>query len=335
MVWEWGWQWRMATMGKLHREAGGDSGTHELENRQRGRGGVDRSREYVDGANYALESSQALTCSKNKKNESHFLRLLDTLCPFHLQRRCQPFLFPLYSAQPAIRNEHATNRANLYELLRGLSVISNELDGLDLPITVDIMRERIDFIHSLGLTMEDINNYPLVLACSIKKNMIPILNCLEKLGVRKANIMEFLYPLVLHVSVIIDLAPIVKHLQDLDLKPGDLPRALKRDLELLGFKLEGTMSTSVAYLIGIGVARRELGGVLTRYPEILGMRVGRVIKPFIEYLESLGLPRQAVARLIEKRPHILGFGLEDQVKPNIEALLEFGVLKEALASMIA
>ncbi|THU62604.1 hypothetical protein C4D60_Mb01t06860 [Musa balbisiana] len=208
---------------------------------------------------------------------------------------------------------------------------------LELPVTVDVMHERVEFLHSLGLTVDDINSYPLVLGCSVKKNIVPVLDYLGKLGVRKATFTEFLrrYPQVLHSSVVVDLMPVVKYLQGLDIRPNDIPRVLERYPEVLGFKLEGTMSTSVAYLVGIGVARREIGGVLTRYPELLGMRVGKVIKPFVEYLESIGLPRLAVARLIEKRPHILGFSLEEQVKPNVEALLEFGVRQEAAASVIA
>ncbi|TYJ21722.1 hypothetical protein E1A91_A08G081700v1 [Gossypium mustelinum] len=198
-------------------------------------------------------------------------------------------------------------------------------------------KERIDFLHKLGLTIEDINNYPLVLGCSVKKNMIPVLDYLGKLGVRKSTFTEFLrrYPQVLHASVVVDLAPVVKYLQGLDIKPNDIPRVLEKYPEVLGFKLEGTMSTSVAYLVGIGVSRREVGGVLTKYPEILGMRVGRVIKPFVEYLEGLGIPRLAIARLIEKRPHILGFGLEERVKPNLASLLEFNVRKASLPSIVA
>ncbi|KAF3975414.1 hypothetical protein CMV_001345 [Castanea mollissima] len=200
------------------------------------------------------------------------------------------------------------------------------------------MRERVDFLHILGLTIEDINNYPLVLGCSVKKNMIPVFDYLGKLGVRKSTFTEFLrrYPQAVSMLVLfVDLAPVVKYLQGMDIKPTDIPRVLERYPEVLGFKLEGTMSTSVAYLVGIGVARREIGGVLTRYPEILGMRVGRVIKPFVEYLESLGIPRLAVARLIEKRPHILGFGLKERVKPNVEFLLEFNVRKTLLPSVVA
>ncbi|URD73046.1 mitochondrial transcription termination factor family protein [Musa troglodytarum] len=236
-----------------------------------------------------------------------------------------------------MKTERAANRARVYEFLRSLGVVPDELDGLELPVTVDVMRERVDFLHSLGLTVDDINSYPLVLGCSVKKNIVPVLDYLGKLGVRKATFTEFLrrYPQVLHSSVVVDLMPVVKYLQGLDIRPNDIPRVLERYPEVLGFKLEGTMSTSVAYLVGIGVGRREIGGVLTRYPEILGMRVGKVIKPFVEYLESIGLPRLAVARLIEKRPHILGFSLEEQVKPNVEALLEFGVRQEAAASVIA
>lgn len=127
----------------------------------------------------------------------------------------------------------------------------------------------------------------------------------------------------------------VKYLQGMDIKLVDIPRVLEKYPEVLGFKLEGTMSTSVAYLVGIGVGRREIGGVLTRYPDILGMRVGRIIKPFVEYLEGLGIPKLAVARLIEKRPHILGFGLEDKVKPNVRCLLDSNVRERSLASVIA
>ncbi|KAF5732736.1 hypothetical protein HS088_TW17G00266 [Tripterygium wilfordii] len=236
-----------------------------------------------------------------------------------------------------MKKDRMENRARVYDFLRGIGIVPDELDGLELPVTVEVMRERVDFLHKLGLTIEDINNYPLVLGCSVKKNMIPVLDYLGKLGVRKSTFTEFLrrYPQVLHASVVIDLAPVVKYLQGMDIRPNDIPRVLERYPEVLGFKLEGTMSTSVAYLVGIGVARREIGGLLTRYPEILGMRVGRVIKPFVEYLGSLGIPRLAVARLIEKRPHILGFGLQETIKPNVESLLEFNVREELLPAVVA
>ncbi|KAK7251319.1 hypothetical protein RIF29_34398 [Crotalaria pallida] len=228
-------------------------------------------------------------------------------------------------------------REKVYDFLRGVGIVPEELDGLELPVTVEVMRERVDFLHSLGLTVEDINNYPLVLGCSVKKNMIPVLDYLGKLGVRKSTFTQFLqrYPQVLHASVVVDLQPVVKYLQGMDIKREDIPRVLERYPEVLGFKLEGTMSTSVAYLVGIGVGRREIGGVITRYPEILGMRVGRIIKPFVDFLENLGIPRLVIARLIEQRPYILGFGLDEKVKPNVKSLEEFHVRRTSLPSIIA
>ena len=285
---------------------------------------------YITRLQYSVADRTFVSHSANSS-----LSKVDTT---HLEQR-QGGSSSLYS-RPSIlqmKNQRAENRARVYEFLKGIDIVPDELDGLELPVTVEVMRERVDFLHKLGLTIEDINNYPLVLGCSVKKNMIPVLDYLGKLGVRKSTFTEFLqrYPQVLHASVVVDLAPVVKYLQGMDIKPNDIPRVLERYPEVLGFKLEGTMSTSVAYLVGIGVARREIGGVLTRYPDILGMRVGRVIKPFVEYLKSLGIPRLAVARLIEKRPHILGFGLEERVKANVESLQEFDVRKTSLASIIA
>lgn len=253
------------------------------------------------------------------------------------RKRGGPYVGYIRPSLYEMKKDKAALRENVYEFLRGIGIVPDELDGLELPVTLDVMKERVDFLHNLGLTIEDINNYPLVLGCSVKKNMVPVLDYLGKLGVRKSTLTKFLqrYPQVLHASVVVDLVPVVKYLQGMDIKPDDIPRVLERYPEVLGFKLEGTMSTSVAYLIGIGVGRRELGGMLTRYPEILGMRVGRVIKPFVEYLESLGVPRLAIARLIETQPYILGFDLNEKVKPNVKSLEEFNVRRTSIPSIIA
>lgn len=101
------------------------------------------------------------------------------------------------------------------------------------------MHKRIDFLHKLGLTIEDINSYPLVLGCSVNKNMVLMLDYLGKLGVRKSTFTQFLrrYPQVLHFSVVVDLAPIVKYLQGMDIKPVDIPRVLEKCPEVLGLSL--------------------------------------------------------------------------------------------------
>lgn len=235
------------------------------------------------------------------------------------------------------RKEKLVSRVIIFDYLKGLGIIPDELHDLELPSTVDVMRERVEFLQKSGLTVDDINNYPLILGCSVRKNMIPVLGYLEKIGIARPKLGEFVknYPQVLHASVIVELVPVVKFLRGLDVEKDDIGYVLQKYPELLGFKLEGTMSTSVAYLVSIGVNPRDIGPMVTQYPYLLGMRVGTVIKPMIDYLVGLGLPKKVLARMLEKRAYVLGYDLEETVKPNVECLMSFGVRRECLASVIA
>ncbi|KAJ0085495.1 hypothetical protein Patl1_07893 [Pistacia atlantica] len=235
------------------------------------------------------------------------------------------------------KKEKLVNRVKICDYLKNLGIIPDELEGLELPSTVEVMEERVVFLQKLGLTVDDINEYPLMLGCSMRKNMIPVLGYLEKIGIQKSKLGEFVknYPQVLHASVVVELMPVVKFLRGLDVEKQDLGYVLMKYPELLGFKLEGTMSTSVAYLVSIGVSPRDIGPMVTQYPYFLGMRVGTVIKPLVDYLVSLGLPIKILARMLEKRAYILGYDLEETVKPNVDCLVSFGIRRELLALVIA
>ncbi|KAK8945243.1 hypothetical protein KSP39_PZI008524 [Platanthera zijinensis] len=235
------------------------------------------------------------------------------------------------------RKERLVSRVIISDYLKSIGIVPNELEHLELPSTVDVMRDRVEFLQRIGLTVDDMNVYPLMLACSVRKNMIPVLGYLEKIGVSRSKLGDFVrnYPQVLHASVVVDLAPVIKLLRGLDVERSDIPYVLQRYPELLGFKLEGTMSTSVAYLVSIGVWPRDIGPMVTQYPFLLGMRVGTTIKPLVEYIVSLGLPKRILSRMLEKRTYILGYDLEETVKPNVSALLSFGVQPEAISSLIA
>ncbi|KAI9201293.1 hypothetical protein LWI28_021165 [Acer negundo] len=235
------------------------------------------------------------------------------------------------------KKEKLVNRVKICDYLKGLGIIPDELENLELPSTVEVMEQRVSFLQKLGLTVDDINEYPLMLGCSMRKNMIPVLSYLEKIGIQKSKLGEFVknYPQVLHASVVVELMPVVKFLRGLDVEKQDLGYVLMKYPELLGFKLEGTMSTSIAYLVCIGVNPRDIGPMVTQYPYFLGMRVGTMIKPLVDYLVSLGLPIKILARMLEKRVYILGYDLEETVKPNVDCLVSFGIRRELLALVIA
>ncbi|XP_043687983.1 transcription termination factor MTERF4, chloroplastic-like [Telopea speciosissima] len=235
------------------------------------------------------------------------------------------------------RKEKLVSRVIICDYLKSSGIVPDELEHLELPSTIEVMKERIEFLQKLGLTIDDINEYPLMLGCSVRKNMIPVLGYLEKMGIPRAKFGEFVknYPQVLNASVVVELVPVVKFLRGLDVEKQDIGYVLQTYPELLGFKLEGTMSTSVAYLVSIGVCPRDIGPMITQYPYLLGIRVGTKIKPIVDYLVSLGLPKKILARMFEKRPYILGYDLEETMKPNVDCLISFGVRREALGSVIA
>ncbi|KAG5575414.1 hypothetical protein H5410_055548 [Solanum commersonii] len=158
----------------------------------------------------------------------------------------------------------------------------------------------------------------------MNNNFFVLLEQRSKLG-------EFvkIYPQCLHTSVVVvvELVPVIKFLRGLDVEKQDIGYVLMKYPELLGFKLKGTMKSSVAYLVSIGVNLRDVGPMVTQYPYFLGMRVGTMIKLLVDYLVSLGLPKKILARMLEKQAYLLGYDLEETVKPNVNCLLSLG-LKE-------
>ena len=81
------------------------------------------------------------------------------------------------------------------------------------------MKERVEFLQGMGLSIDDINAYPLKLGCSVRKNLIPVLNCFLNLGFKKSELPFLLrrYPHVLTSSVVIELVPIIKFTRGLDI----------------------------------------------------------------------------------------------------------------------
>ncbi|KAI6691509.1 hypothetical protein NL676_028337 [Syzygium grande] len=67
-----------------------------------------------------------------------------------------------------MKSERMENCTRVYEFLHWIGIV---LKQLELLVTTEVMKERIDFLHKLGLTIEDINNCPIILGCNMKKNM--------------------------------------------------------------------------------------------------------------------------------------------------------------------
>ncbi|GAY34915.1 hypothetical protein CUMW_277490 [Citrus unshiu] len=100
------------------------------------------------------------------------------------------------------KKEKLVNRVKICDYLKSLGIIPDELENLELPSTIEVMEERVMFLRSLDWTIDDINEYPLMLGCSMRKNMIPVFSYLEKIGIAKSKLGEFVkkYLQVLHAK---------------------------------------------------------------------------------------------------------------------------------------
>lgn len=229
------------------------------------------------------------------------------------------------------------DRQSVMEYLQSLGVDVSALEEVELPKAKGIIKERLDYLQNvIGLTIKDINDYPLMIGCSVRKNLSPVVQYLLDLKVTKNSLSGMVrkYPQVLHSSVAIDLVPNVRYIQGLGVEPKQVGSLLTRYPQVLGYRIEGTMSTSVAYLVMIGVDKRQIGPVLTEKPEIMGMRVSNNLRPKVEFISSCGIPLLVVGKMIENRPYILDYDVVDKMRPAVDALLELGVRKEALPQML-
>ncbi|KAL4329186.1 hypothetical protein AHAS_Ahas13G0274900 [Arachis hypogaea] len=67
------------------------------------------------------------------------------------------------------RKEKLVSRAIIFNFLWGLGIVPDALQDLELPSTIEVMRERIEFLQKLGLTIDGINDYSLMLECIVRK----------------------------------------------------------------------------------------------------------------------------------------------------------------------
>eukprot|EP00897_Mesotaenium_endlicherianum_P007818 jgi/Mesen1/7064/ME000369S06389 len=235
------------------------------------------------------------------------------------------------------RSVETLKRAPILKYLQSVDIDMDQFEDLDLPESLEIVKERLEFLRNFGVDVAQVvNDFPPLVGCSVARNFIPVLTYLENIPIRKENLPTLVsrYPRVLYSSVIVDLMPIIDYLMGLGISRSALEAVILRSPEVLGFKLEGTMSTSVNFMVSLGVGLRSVGPILTRAPEIMGMRVGNNLLPKVEYLMSLGITKAQTAAIIETNGNILTLSLERQIKPAVESILRVGVQPDQLSEVV-
>ncbi|KAK6143071.1 hypothetical protein DH2020_023419 [Rehmannia glutinosa] len=196
------------------------------------------------------------------------------------------------------RKEKLVSRVIICDYLKSIGIVPDELEELELPSTVDVMRERVEFLQKIGLTIDDINEYPLMLGCSVRKNIIPVLGYLEKLEFqgREWNVRERAY--------------------------------------ILGYDLEETVKPNVDCLISFGIRKEVIASVIAQYPQILGLPLKAKLSSQQYFFNlKLKIDPDGFARVIERMPQIVSLNQNVIMKP-VEFLLGRGISSDDVAKMV-
>ncbi|KAF5766881.1 putative transcription regulator mTERF family [Helianthus annuus] len=125
---------------------------------------------------------------------------------------------------------------------------------------------------------------------------------------------------VLHASVVVELVPpVVRFLRGLDVEKQDIGYVLMKYPELSGFKIEGTMSTLVAYLflLGRGISVEDVAKMIVKCPQLLAL----MKNSFYFFKSEMGRPLKELVEF----PEYFTYGLESRIKPKYQRLQHKGI----------
>lgn len=258
------------------------------------------------------------------------------MCPFSVNGHDFKCLASFNTLE--ISGQHQRNKdAVSLEFLRNLSVETEFLDSLSIPEDVEIIKERLNFLESLGLdSVSTVNRCPPLIGCSVTRNFIPIIEFLKSIPLDTEEIKQILseYPRILYFSVKIDIEPIMIYLQGLGLQKDEIGNVILRYPQILGFKVEGTLSTSVAFLVGLGVNLRAVSRIVLSEPTILGMKVGNNLLPKVNFFRGLMISDLETSQMIEVAPFVLTCCNLERMISIKEYFLSIGISEESLGKML-
>lgn len=163
--------------------------------------------------------------------------------------------------------------------------------------------------------------FPRVLEYNMKKTVLPRLNYLESIGLKREDLTKILTqaPAVIELSVENTLAPRVKFLQEsIGIKSELLPKTLLKKPQLLTYS-EQSMSARVAFLQEWNLSAADIARVVTLHPPILIYSI-QSMSLRIQYLLHMGIERSNICRMITRFPQIFSLDLKGNLIPKLRYL---------------
>lgn len=100
------------------------------------------------------------------------------------------------------------------------------------------------------------------------------------------------------------------------------------------YVVDGQLRPSLKYFLSLGIAPKELDGMVSRFPMITSYSVDGKIMPVVDFLLTMGVAVKDIPRIALKRPQLFGCSLEENIKPMVTLLEGLGVEPERWAKIL-
>ncbi|KAJ7965218.1 Mitochondrial transcription termination factor family protein [Quillaja saponaria] len=197
-----------------------------------------------------------------------------------------------------MKKDKIANRAMVYEFLRGIGIVPDELDGLELPVTVEFLRR-----------------YPQVLHASVVVDLTPVVKYLQGMDIKPVDVPRVLerYPEVLGFKLEGTMSTSVAYLVGIGVSRREIGGVLTRYPEILGMRVGRVIKPFVEYLESLGIPRLAIARLIEQRPHILGFSLKEKVKPNVESLEEFNVRKTSLPYIIAQYPEIIGIDLKPKL----------------------
>ena len=207
------------------------------------------------------------------------------------------------------------------------------------PEVFDAGKATIEWFDQLGMTKNQIRKaacaFPLIFACSIQEDLIPMLNLFLELGLTKIEIAKLIaaFPHILSHRIEKNLKPKVGWFLTLGLTKNQLAKVIRTFPQSLGHSMHHLRSKA-KWLLQLGMARGQVVKVIAASPQVLGYSLVENLKPKVEWFVQLGMARGQIVKVIVAFPLILSYSLEQNLKHKVRWLVRMGMTQVQVVKVI-
>ncbi|CAM6102006.1 unnamed protein product [Calypogeia fissa] len=221
---------------------------------------------------------------------------------------------------PSVRHSYGDSAADIEREKKINKLLEISADGAE----PEMHDEKSILWHEINTLASRVTD------CAEKRELGRLVSYFQIIGMKAQNVPRMLP--FLEQGIDMAMAK-VEFLRSLGVKYNHLPVILERWPELLSYQCD-SLAHNVDYLVGLGVAHKDVGKMVIKFPQILGRHVEKELQNSVTVLENLGVHIKDVKKLVVRYPILLTENASDKLDPVVTYLEQLGVQKKHIGTLL-